>query len=61
MASCWVIGRKVTLPNGHETMSEPFIVFESEFEADTACDMVEKVSGERPRKVEGSIYNCQPK
>lgn len=58
MATCWIIGRKVTLPNGHETMAEPFIVFSNEEEADAACDMVEKVSLERPRKVEAAQYYC---
>lgn len=57
MSNCWIIGRKVTLPNGHETMAEPYIVFDSEEEADTACAMVERVSGERPTKREGARYN----
>ncbi|ARQ01865.1 hypothetical protein [Pseudorhodoplanes sinuspersici] len=59
MASCWVIGRKTTLAgNGHEVLSQPFIVFETEDEADAACDMVERVSGERPMKAEAALYRC---
>jgi hypothetical protein len=47
----WIIGRKATLAtNGYEYMTEPFIAFENEADADAACDMVEKVSGERPMK-----------
>lgn len=47
----WIIGRKATLAtNGHEYIAEPFIAFENEADADAACDMVEKVSGERPKK-----------
>lgn len=55
--TCWVIGRKTTLAtNGHSHISEPFIVFESEAEALSAADMVEKVSGERPLIVEASLW-----
>ena len=57
MSTCWIIGRKATIAaNGHEYVTEPFIVFESEEEAMAACDMVERVSGERPKIVDGSFY-----
>jgi hypothetical protein len=57
MASCWIIGKKARIAaNGHEYVAEPFIVFAREDEADAACDMVERVSGERPMKAEGSLY-----
>lgn len=59
MSACWIIGRKATITaNGHEYIAEPFIVFAEEAEADAACDMVERVSGERPMKVEGAVYQC---
>ena len=62
MSSCWVIGRKTTLAsNGHEVLSQPFIVFQTEAEADAACDMVESVSGERPMKAEAALYRCSKK
>ena len=56
MTSIWIIGRKVTLAtNGHSYISEPFIAFPNEAEADEACDMIERVSGERPMKAEASF------
>jgi len=48
MATIWIIGRKVELPNGHKYMAEPFIAFGSNEAAQEACDMIERVSGERP-------------
>ena len=61
MSACWIIGqKKVIASNGHAYMGEPFIVFQTEAEADSACDMVEKVSGERPMKAESSLYFCAP-
>jgi hypothetical protein len=59
MSACWIIGKEVTLQNGHKYAAEPFIVFDDEAEADAACDMVERVSGERPMKVEGARYRVQ--
>lgn len=57
MSKCWIIGRKATIAaNNHEYVTEPFIVFQSEAEANAACDMVESVSGERPKKTEGALY-----
>lgn len=59
MSTCWIIGRKATIAaNGHEYITGPFIVFDSEAEADSACDMVERVSGERPMKVDAAQYHC---
>lgn len=56
MTSIWIIGRKATIAtNFHNYIAEPFIAFESEAEADAACDMIEKVSGERPMKSEASF------
>jgi hypothetical protein len=53
----WIIGRKATLQsNGHEYMAEPYIVFEAEIDADLACDMIEKISGERPIKTSSALY-----
>lgn len=48
MATIWIVGRKVALPNGHTYMTEPFIAFETNEAAQQACDMVERISGERP-------------
>lgn len=48
MTTIWIIGRKVELPNGHTYMAEPFIAFGTNEAAQAACDMVAKVSGERP-------------
>ena len=56
MSNCWIIGRKVMLGNGHEYMAEPYVVFETEEQADGACAMVERVSGERPIKREAARY-----
>lgn len=56
MSNCWIIGKKTTLPNGHEHIAPPFVVFEVEAEAIAACDMVEKVSRERPGIEEGAFY-----
>lgn len=62
MSICWIIGHKTTLAdNGLEMLSQPFIVFDEEAEADAACDMVERVSGERPMKAEGSRYQVRSK
>lgn len=58
----WIIGSKATiLSNGHEYMAEPFIVFETEAEADAACDMVEKISGQRPMKSSASMMFASTK
>lgn len=57
MSKCWIIGRKATIAsNGHEYMAEPYIVFETEAEADRACTLVEQISGDRPIKKESAIY-----
>lgn len=56
MAEIWIIGRKATLPNGHEYIAEPFIAFESNVDAQAACEMVYKVSGERPMIASGALY-----
>lgn len=56
MAEIWIIGRKATLPNGHEYITEPFIAFESNVDAQAACDMMQKVSGERPGIASGALY-----
>lgn len=56
MAEIWIIGRKVTLPNGHEYITEPFIAFESNVDAQAACEMIQKVSGERPGIASGALY-----
>ncbi len=56
MGAVWIIGRKATLPNGHEYITEPFIAFETNEDAQAACDMVEKVSGERPGIASGALY-----
>lgn len=56
MSDIFIIGRKTTIAsNGHEYMAEPFVAFYSEAEADAACDMVERVSGERPMKTKASM------
>lgn len=52
----WIIGRKATLPNGHQYITEPFLAFESNVEAQTACDLVQKVSGERPGIASSEFY-----
>lgn len=60
MSSCWILGRKARIEaNGHEYVAEPFIVFSTEREADDAADMITRVSGERPMKVEASLYQCR--
>lgn len=57
--TCWIVGRKATIAtNGHEYVTGPFLVFDLEHEADSACDMVQRVSGERPMKVEASKWRC---
>lgn len=48
MTMIWIVGRKVELPNGHLYMAEPFVAFGTNEAAQKACDMVERVSGERP-------------
>jgi hypothetical protein len=55
MATIWIIGRKVELPNGHAYMAEPFIAFGSNKAAQDACDMIQKVSGERPMITDAAI------
>lgn len=56
MTSVWIIGRKATIAsNGHSYIAEPFLAFPNEAEADEACDMIERVSGERPMKAEASF------
>ena len=58
MSACWIIGREAQLASdGHKYITEPFIVFDTENDAEAACDMIERVSGERPRTVEGSRYH----
>lgn len=52
----WIIGRKVTLPNGHSYVAEPFIAFERNEDAQAACDMIEKVSGERPMIADAAYF-----
>ena len=52
----WIIGRQIELPNGHKYLAEPFIAFESNADAQAACDMVEKVSGERPAITDAALY-----
>lgn len=61
MSNCWIIGRKVVLGNGHEYMAEPYIVFETEEQADAACEMVLRVSDERPIKREAARYLVVPR
>lgn len=57
MSVCWIIGKKAVIQsNGHEYMTQPFIAFENEADADAACDMIEKVSGERPLKADAALY-----
>jgi len=56
MSAIWIIGRKVELPNGHKYMAEPFISFETNEQAQAACDMIEKVSGERPMIADAAFY-----
>lgn len=54
---CFIIGRKNTIAsNGHAYIGEPFIVFMHEDEAVAACDLVEKISGERPMMVPASRH-----
>lgn len=51
MSTIWIIGRETEIAsNGHKYITEPFIAFATEADADAACDLVEKISGERPRK-----------
>lgn len=52
----WIIGRQVELPNGHKYMAEPFIAFEREEDAIGACDMIMRVSGERPMISDAAYY-----
>lgn len=52
----WIIGRKVTMVNGHTYMAEPFIAFETNEDAQAACDMIERVSGERPDIASSVLY-----
>jgi hypothetical protein len=52
----WVIGRQVELPNGQKYMAEPFIAFETNEDAQAACDMIAKVSGERPIVTNAAFY-----
>lgn len=57
MSTIWIIGRKATIAtNLHEYMTEPFIVFETNEDAQAACDMIEKVSGERPMIASSVLY-----
>lgn len=56
MSAIWIIGRKVELPNGHTYMAEPFIAFETNKDAQAACDMIAKVSGERLMITDSVLY-----
>lgn len=56
MSICWIIGRKVTMTNGHDYMAEPFIVFDDKAEAEKASNLIEKISGERPKITEAARY-----
>lgn len=56
MSTCWIVGRRVVIQsNSLEYVGQPFIVFETEADANEAADLVEKVSGERPIVVESSF------
>jgi hypothetical protein len=56
MSDIWIIGPKATIvSNGHEYIAQPFLAFRTEAEADQACDLVERVSGERPMKVSAAL------
>lgn len=54
--SIWIIGRVAELPNGHKYITEPFIAFETNEDAQAACDMIAKVSGERPGIADAAFY-----
>lgn len=54
----WIIGRRVTMANLNEYMGEPFIAFETNQDAQAACDMIEKVSGERPMITDSVLYRA---
>jgi len=56
MADVWLIGRKATLPNGHSYMTEPILAFERNEDAQAACDLVEKISGERPMLTSAGLF-----
>ena len=56
MSAIWIIGRQAELPNGHKYMAEPFIAFETNEDAQAACDMIASVSGERPLITSGALY-----
>lgn len=56
MSAIWIIGRRVALPNGHHYAAEPYIAFETNAQAQAACDMIEKVSGERPMIMDAAFY-----
>lgn len=52
----WIIGRKVTMANGAYYMAEPFVCFERNEDAQAACDMIERVAGERPIITDSVLY-----
>lgn len=59
MSAIWILGRKAKIvTNGHEYLAEPFIAFETNEDAQAACDMIEKVSGERPGITSGALYRA---
>lgn len=61
MGTIWIIGRKATIEaNDHEYMTEPYIAYGTEAEADEACDLVHRISGERPMKAEVAYRPAVP-
>lgn len=61
MGTIWIIGRKATIEsNGHEYMTEPYIAYGTEAEANDACDLVQQISGERPMKAEVAYRPAVP-
>lgn len=58
MTNCWIVGRIAKIAtNGHEYISPPFLVFQTEAHAVEARDMIASVSGERIGIEPGSLYD----
>lgn len=51
MTNIWIVGRRTEMAsNGHVYITEPFLAFATEQEADAAVVMVNRVGGELPIK-----------
>lgn len=55
---CWIIGKLVKLPNGHEYIAEPYVVFDTQEDAIAARTMIEDVSREHVGMREAALHRA---